>query len=126
MKELFAPKELMEQLEAKGFAEDCICGYNRSSILTSKVSYSSGRDCECKWGKDDIGTIRAATWMQIIDYFREKHGIAITIFPEFDKWEIAIFQDNEMSPMGVIYENQGNITYYDALTKAIEESLKLI
>jgi hypothetical protein len=77
MKNLFVPKEIMTELEKKGFAEDCICGYNKSGTLISKVSYSSGRDCECKWGKDDVGTIRAATWMQIIDWFRDVKEIKI-------------------------------------------------
>lgn len=126
MKNLFVPYELMLGLEAKGFAEDCICGYNRSQILVSKVSYSSGKDCECKWNKRDDFEVRAATWMQAIDWFREKYEIDIAIIRSggmtIDErgpikfYEIYIYQLSP-SKVGTGYN------YYGALTRAIEKAL---
>ena len=123
MKHLFVPYELMLGLEAKGFAEDCICGYNRSQTLVSKVSHSQGKDCECKWNNHDDFELRAATWSQVVDWFREKHDIDIHHVIVADlHYGYCLFKNRSRKN-----EDQGYfITPKEALTKAIEEALKLI
>lgn len=130
MKHLFVPKDLMEQLEAKGFAEDCICGYTERGILISKVSYSSGSDCECRWDKKYDSEVRAATWIQIIDWFIEKYNIFLRIDvtnnPIVGNWYYEI----QYLPSGIInLWSEDSIVYKtckEAYNTAIMEALKLI
>jgi len=113
MKHLFVPIELMKKLEEKGFAEDCICGYTRTSSakLCSKVITTSEADCSCEWDQYD-SEVRAATWGQAIDWFRDIKQIKIV-------------------------ENSHSVTSFDwsvgtigqpvhTLSEAIEIALKLI
>ena len=100
MKELFVPFDVAKLLEEKGFDEDCICGFNKFGLLISKVSYSSGRDCECIWGKDDIGTLRAPLYQQVVDWLDNK-GFNINISSEYYydgiNWLWQIFWLNPIS-----------------------------
>ena len=121
MKELFIPKELMEQLEAKGFAEDCICGYTPTGRLRSKVTSVSQEDCNCIWDKYD-NEVRAATWQQVVDWFREKHGITIYASDRISMKDWC----GTMLQQGQSLKFYPKETYYEALTKIIEEALKLI
>ena len=125
MRDLFVPEELAIKMQDAGFDEDCICGYATGGRLVTKVSYSSGSDCECRWDKKYDAEVRAATWNQAIYWFREKHNIHIeTAFrPGLNSYRTAIYS---LKPNIMFGNDKISIDYYEALTKAIEEALKLI
>jgi len=133
MKKHFCDYKLSLKLEEIGFKEDCICSYNKSGTLMSKVSYSSGKDCECRWGKDDEGDCRAPLWQQVIDWFREKHNLSISVFPiSSNRWFYSIrkfnlapdfnFVDKVKSPYPPGFAKE---MYYEAREAAILKCIEL-
>ncbi len=138
MKNLFVPLELMLKLEEKGFMEDCICGYNKGGRLVSKISIRSGEDCSWVWERYDDSETRAATWQQVVDWFREKHGIIIrndfcvmscTYNPLEKHFKFKLLKakgnwiDNAMSEQ---HRNKSYNNYYEGLSFYIEQALTLI
>jgi len=136
MKHLFVPYKLALKLKEKGFKEECICGYNSFKLLTSKVSYSTGNDCECRWDDRYDTDVRAPLYQQVIDWF-DKKGIHIDITPEFYKdginWNFQVFEyapdffnctSNRSSMM--CGDNHEYPTRKDAIIGGIKEALKLI
>ena len=128
MRKFFTPYELAIKLQEKGFDDDCICSYNKSGKLCSKVSYSSGNDCECKWGKDDASDLRAPLYQQIIDWLRIKHDISLEMesgwswvdgkrITEYVCW--VTYDRGNKEDEDANYFND----YYEALIDGIEEAL---
>jgi len=115
MKHLFVPYELALKLRnTKQFEEKCLAYYHDISYELTIGVYKNSDFYKC---------VAAPLFQQVVDWFREKHGLVIVISPEFDKWDGTIYKDNEMSPMGFLLSINPCNTYYEALTKAIEEVL---
>ena len=77
MRELFVSYEVALKLKAKGFDEDCICGFNSSKRLVSKISHSAGQDCKCEWNDQYDTELRAPLYQQVIDWLWATHNIFI-------------------------------------------------
>jgi hypothetical protein len=132
MKHLFLPYELALIAKEKGFDEDCIAMYFKTSKKLSIDSKNLLSNKICSG-------ITAPLYQQIIDWLLEKHQISIEpqINPDL-RW-IIDFVPNIL----LTHEGSGNFTFftgskklnndyqgfntkYEALNKAIEEAFKLI
>lgn len=132
MKHLFVPFNLAEALEKKEFNEECL----KYCITKYIYPFRPGdlRDEALKGV-----TIKAPLYQQVIDWFREKHGIWVNadLLPNIKKYA-PTFVPLSMTPKD--YKNSWDYhvarrkystndrfeDYYKCLDKAIEEALKLI
>ena len=115
MKHLFVPYELALKLKEKGFDERCFAFCDKEDV------YFKG-DVRCNL----VTQIPALLYQQVVDWFREKHNIVIELTYASNIQGESGFKyhlrkdSNYNSKIGVVFP------YYKALTKAIEEALKLI
>jgi len=126
MKHLFVSYEIALQLKEKGFDEDCFGFYNNADGNV--------------WIKHEIpndikeiytGDIAAPLFQQVVDWFREKHDLHISIESynqdekekeiEYEYSYIIVTRKNYPTVPNLFYN-----TYYEALNEAIEEAVKLI
>lgn len=134
MKNLFIPCELAVIAKEKGFDEPCLAIYqkNKHLFLGECHGFNMGYD------------IYAPLYQQIVDWFREKHKLHICV--DFDKLkdnddapdiELYSFRINEVWSEGKdwsdyrygfkhIMVRHKQLSYYEALNKAIEEAFNLI
>lgn len=120
MKHLFVPYELAVKLKEKGFNEECLGSWNpvHGLIIDDEVFTSN---------------ISAPLYQQVIDWFREKHKIFISINVslnsiKFKKPELHFNMDilkNKQQPSFKSSRSE-SVDYYEKLNEAIEEALKLI
>ena len=121
IKDLFVSYEIAKQLKDKGFNEVCL------SLITPNGSLET-TDLE-EWEKLK-GTIDVPLYQQVVDWFREKKDIQINIV--WNKFYPNTPYEFEMRPTwrGEVLRPYGlsgmSATYYEALTKAIEEAIRLI
>jgi hypothetical protein len=129
MKHLFVPYEIARQLKDKGFDEECLAGWHKQKgemVLMS--THIQNPLTLANW--HSLENTLAPLYQQVMDFFREKHGIQINInwnkfYPNSPyEWTIRpTWRDQVLQPMGT---SGMMTTYYDALNRAIEEALKLI
>lgn len=133
MKHLFVPYKLALKLKEKGFDERCIIYYNEGMLQLDSSNTMFGwrnKDFEEPYMKDRE-RIPAPLYQQIVDWFREKHGIvvsiqrAIQIEPELYGYQIN-YGDAGDGGMMEMQQIELELSYYEALNKAIEEAIKLI
>lgn len=122
MKHLFVSYEMANQLKDKGFDQiDCFGSWH---IETKQINQVMPR-----WASNSEFMI-APLYQQVVDWLREKHNLHIIITSlndheiyGKDKWEYDITNINSTA----FHSNQLEFNfYYEALTKAIEEAIKLI
>lgn len=142
MKHLFVPFELAKLLKEKGFNEPCFRLYTEKykELITAPFNATNTSI------ENSLPTkpLTAPLYCQVIDWFRDKHLLHITA--EFSQLkdvnddeniELYGFRINEQWQEGKDWfdykygfkhiENQHSFkSYYEALTKAIEEAIKLI
>lgn len=141
MENLFIPYKLAKKLKQKGFDEPCFCVYNNDGKL---IMVSNWEDCN-DWSFDFCRNSKyspsdrtsAPTYQQVTDWFREEHNINIEVmttgednkYPKWNYWLVNTKKSNrvELAMQELKEENPIEYsTYYQALTKGIEEALKLI
>lgn len=142
MKDLFVPYELALSLKEKGFNEECLGGYVSNGLTYEVVT---GNKYESLTNDD----FDAPLYCQVIDWLRENYNIHIEIV--FKNW--SDFSNSFEYTCDLIYQSEllyfkkktnkytdkvkqhirrdDNpylyfTSYYEALTKAINEALKLI
>lgn len=126
MEKQFVPYEFALKLKEKGFCENTL-GYYIDGDFTYFMESEGGGE----W-------VNAPLYQQVIDWFREKYDIHIHISRTycyvgdkprtFDGWCVYIdngIEDSDLECNSKFIETFYP-TYYEALTKAIEEALKLI
>ena len=118
MKNLFVPYELALKLKEKGFDERCFNYYKENGMLHEVDVYHPKMmvRTECV----------APLYQQVVDWFREEHGYHIEVeigTQEFSYFIYNILKDRKETGTETVYFNG---SYYQALIKATEESLKLI
>lgn len=130
MKHLYVPYELAIKLKTKGFDEPCFGWYSINTEHTLRMIHTVNYFRTNYHGIESC--YLAPAYQQVTDWFREKHKIIIEI--QLDqtssvKWTYDIIKYNDFSD----FERKTDILnwylykdYYEALTKAIEEALKLI
>lgn len=118
MKHLFVPYDIARQLKEKGFNEPCLGHYYERDNEQVIVIYGEFPPDTSKW-------LSAPLYQQVIDWFRDKHNVIISVEPRKN----GVFKGNrEYFISGEWRSNytEDYMDYYGALTKAIEEALKLI
>lgn len=159
MENLFVPYELAIKLKEKGFDNSVIAVFSETKdiiLLESEIgqSYFGNKLVGCHVG-GGRHLLSAPTYQQIVDWFREKYEILISIEPTFapkyeTKYSFMIHGANERSSSA--HKDYINVTtenhtfnristdkhpkwktlpslmgsYYEALDIAIAEALKLI
>lgn len=124
LSKLFVPYKLAILSKEKGFDESCIAWFNDDRNI---IFYPLLKGDSLGVRQQDLHYthLLAPLYQQIVDWFREKHKICITV-QQFDKW----FADIEDIPFTKALidgrENYGFNNYYEALNKAITEAFKLI
>jgi len=151
MKNLFVPYEIALQLKEKGFDEECLACFTSKisdnnfnqfwyseQIWDNSDLHPNPRLCR----NSDFGNINSCTaplWQQAVDWFREKHEIEIQQVCRIPLKAIEAAQGRldhlKHKYIFVLYRETANPTisrdirgndFYEVLTKAIEEALKLI
>lgn len=146
MKHLFVPYEIALKLKEKGFNEPCFGAYYQDDKELVPLKWFDNNNLRV-----DLGKITAPLYQQVIDWFRRKHRLhlevqsysnPIKIQGLWYEWAIS----SESNDYGGFLDNAANRlalkndevwvnslskynlckSYYKALTKAIEEALKLI
>lgn len=120
MKHLFVPYELAVKLQKKGFNEPCFATYNNLSNGIIDLLPK-------KYGENRMQSlVIAPLYQQVIDWFRENHGIEILPqkgedIPLYKAWISKETSEGKQRQSVLV-----NKTYYEAFNQAIEIALKLI
>jgi len=133
MKEQFVPYEIAKKLEEKGFDEECLAGYyvfggnkeQGGDEQTEPELFMDGYDIDYREAELNMHAYYycdAPLWQQVVDWFREKHGITIYASDRISMKDWC----GTMLQQGQSLKFYPKETYYEALTKIIEEALKLI
>ena len=132
MKEQFATYEIALKLKELGFNEECICFYNDLGILfyqSLPARYDGYRVIEQIDFKIFEEDITAPLWQQVIDWFRDIHGIKLTIDTDITlSW---IYSIQSLHPEATYVGNyitstRVYSTYEEAREQAILKSIELI
>jgi len=129
MKNLFVPYNIAKKLNDLGFDEQCICGYDKSGKLRSKLAHDTNGEAKFGWDKFDEH-VPAPLWQQVTNWLRNKKKINVFIGfrPNVKKW-YSFFYDMNMNGLEFVkertlekYRNQKTFdTYEEALESAIIE-----
>lgn len=127
---LFIPYNLSILAQKKGFNEYCIGYYykrrDNGEIHGLDTFFIDTNQNIQQWNELEEPT-EAILYQQIIDWLREKHNILLGYgyYPNYnEKFACTLnFIEPKNYIKGIVYTGK---TYYEALNKAIEESLKLI
>lgn len=128
MKHLFVPYELAKLAKEKGFDGNCLATYIEGE---TGISYILQMNRKKLLPAALTGfTTNAPLYQQLVDWFREKHGIVIQLHHLIPTCYYWSFHATTESGSKLIKKASGRITsrddYYEALTKALEEAFKLI
>jgi hypothetical protein len=120
MDKLFALPHLAKLAEENDFDEECMAYF---TLVTEKLCYAVSNVKKQDVYKDYT---LAPLWQQLVDWFREKHGIHI----ELDwglGWGYGFIPVGTSAKLPNTYkEGTPQWSYYEALTKALEEAFELI
>lgn len=131
MKHLFVPYELALKLKEKGFDEECFYRYNHNGSGSPNPKWDGKLVNNRKWERfaDYDDCIAAPLYQQVVDWFREKYSIEIEIASTMEGgYYYYIFTNTEDEERfeDLEYTEKKKLTYYEALTKAIEEAFTLL
>jgi hypothetical protein len=119
MKHLFVPYELAVKLKEKGFDEECLAFYMGKKLQICTYTFSD-RNINSSFSTD-VKLCSGPLYQQVIDWFDDKSidiekpiKCSLGYLPHVYQYKMCMWQ-------GDYYK-----TKYEALTKAIEEALKLI
>ena len=129
MQKEFVTYKIALKLKELGFDEPCFGFWNVSQINNSLQELKYGM-CVFKNTSTELSkypkNVLAPLWQQVIDWFREKHNIHISIPNYYDGWSIDIrgFKQNinleYHSEPGICLEN-----YYETREQAILKVIEL-
>jgi len=97
----------------KGFKDRCLAFWNNGQLI---ISDNLPDDFQSNWKT----CFAAPIYQQIIDWFREEHGISIYSNPVRmqESWKFTVEKNTSL----VFFKG----TYYEALDKAIQEAFNFI
>lgn len=132
IQKLFVPYHLALLAKEKGFNEPCFAFWER---FTNKICYNQGI-------KNSNGLLQdqkeytLPLYQQLVDWFREEHSIEIMpglvpkipreMHPEIFTGKFNFYLYNENWNPTIPSRGSFSNTYYEALTKILEEAFKLI
>jgi hypothetical protein len=122
---LFVPYNLSILVRDKGFVPDKAGAYQTQENNRLIVHWYNKRDFEIA-----PHLVPAPTYQQVVDWFREKHKIVIEVCYSGSMDNYCAKNIKLCGQWNFAEISKGNMwtskNYYEALTKAIEEALKLI
>lgn len=121
MKHLFVSYEIAKLLKDKGFNEECLgtwCNYHLQLIDNPKFIKKNKKFV----GKHLNMFCSAPLYQQVIDWFREKHNIHISLNQHVNYYKPWLDLNNKLIGLHCDITT----SYYQALDKAIFEAIKLI
>ena len=125
MKDQFVTYEIAKRLKDLGFNEPCF-GWYRSGLLRCIDSgielpfdYTSNTLINEREEAERIEGIAAPLWQQAHGWLREKHGVFISILPDFERFEVSAFRGEDVwkSTCG---------SYDKARVQGVELGLKMV
>ena len=118
LKHLFVPYELAVKLKEKGFDYNCFAFYDSNN----NIEYFCNLYKKHTNNSKSLGATVSPLYQQVVDWFREEHNILISVDNDGREYfyVYTFLKDDDRHIL------DGYKTYYEALTKAIEEALKLI
>ena len=123
MNHLFANYKLSLLAKEKGFDEPCLAWYFQED-KTKQFVLSDEFGVKKKNLRDK--SIVAPLYQQLVDWFREKHNIFIKVtFYKNDGYYSSV-GELDTDSMNHKFSAKDCKTYYEALTKAIQEAFLLI
>lgn len=131
MKHLFTPYPLAILAKEKGFDEPCLAYWEVHKHDQCIVYWKKPWD-DKRITNSFLDSINAPIYQQIVDWFREKHGIYISV--GIDQYinkmlvDYTINKEDTGEKFGFMHikRESGIEDYYQAIDKAIEEAFKLI
>ena len=121
MNHLFVSYELALKLKEKGFDDECLGWIETDGYIFLPTFVRLVKNTNCHGSNCAV-----PTYQQVVDWLREKHDINIIIDTNVSKsamWYYALIKIETNIPT---VNNNSYTTYYDALDKAIEETLELV
>ena len=128
MKHLFVSYELALLAKEKGFNEPCLACFSdlhnapNSILLTGNYPYF--------FYKNDMCSLSAPLYQQLVDWFREDHKIEVVVLSNTHtcskdvKWEWSLYS---LTNKKIIKYPVLNVpSYYQAITASLTEAFKLI
>lgn len=123
MTHLFLNKELAQTAKEKGFDEPCFAHYREDGNLVMLSCGIAG----VRYSYIVESPLLAPLYQQIIDWFREKYEILISIIShDVDNHIFQIIDQNGNILESDDQDDDNFENYYSALNEAIEEAFKLI
>jgi hypothetical protein len=132
MKSLFVPYKIAKLAKEKGFDEPCLAYYGDLSQAlfgvqpNDKISFRKNSTLEESHNNKNI-TSAAPLYQQLVDWFREKHLLILSINLVNDHWWswsiIFVHPDNTTDD---IIPDSRKDNYHNSLNEVLEEAFKLI
>ena len=126
---LFVNYRIAKLLQEYGMVVPCMAIiYPDNELVIGSVSYVTILN------RMDNSRLKCPTYAQVVDWLREKHGLVVDVFQQFDEdkkcytgmWQIDVsklgkYEDPHQIIVTEVYDN-----YYTALKKAITETVSHI
>ena len=121
----FATYEIALKLKELGFDEECLAWYYLPANATNENDYILALDSETP--ENQVVYIKAPLWQQVIDWFREKHNLLISISRLNDNYVYGLFNiyRNCYVTSMTIGEIREIRTYNEAREQAILKAIEL-
>ncbi len=123
MKHLFVPYELALLAKEKGFDEECLGCYSKHE--NEYLRYLMFHDCS----SNSETRLRAPLYQQLVDWFRETHGIEVSV----KSWKREggngidyVYSNKKLGMPSTFNFEYKKESYYEALEAALTEAFKLI
>ena len=132
MKKQFTTYEIAKLLKELGFNEPCIAHYISKEGWQLDLTEGSFYFKDKPSKSVDTYSILAPLWQQVIDWFREKHRISISLIPwDYNTWwyQIETFDTVTNELNSVIAETKkiiNGMSYYDNREQAILKAIEII
>lgn len=118
MNKLFLDYNLSLEMKEIGFDQECFTWYWDDIGLYNGLNFGNHNN--------KTNYVSAVLYQQAIDFFRDKHGICISVYPDAsgnsNNYWFEIYIDFVQSPKYGSWQSD----YYSALTQAIKESINIV
>jgi len=134
MKHLFVPYLIAKALKEKGFNEPCLAYYNPVVDISMGTPLFKPVDTDFVTFREVVDPcIKAPLYQQAVDWlFKRGYNLHSAWLTEDQRWVCDVYTVDSCDLLwsGILSEVEPfefrYVTYYEAVTKAIEEALKLM
>ena len=124
MKQLFVPQDIALMAKEKGFDEECISFYSNGVLNISRIESFDWCIVNSEMEKQGLNYVSAPLYQQLVDWFRNKHGIVIWIetAPYAHTFNFRFYIETSDNRQ----EGHKSKDYYKVYNEALIEGFKLI